>query len=154
MNGITQHTHILASVTWHTKWYSMEIENHMVCLYKMLQHYRLHPRVEMSASTQNQHGSIFCTLTLYALLQTKCDEVWLSLSPGNEIRLCYLQHIKDIDQAWNSTLTYWSRDKMDAILQTTLSSAFSGNEMFEFRLKFYWWLFLRVQLTIFQHWFR
>ena len=26
--------------------------------------------------------------------------------------------------------------------------------MFEFRLKFHWSLFLRVQLTIFQHWFR
>ena len=28
------------------------------------------------------------------------------------------------------------------------------NEMFEFRLKFHWSLFLRVQLTIFQQWFR
>ena len=27
-------------------------------------------------------------------------------------------------------------------------------EMYEFRLKFHWSLFLRVQLTIFQHWFR
>ena len=27
-------------------------------------------------------------------------------------------------------------------------------KMFEFRLKFHWSLFLRVQLTIFQHWFR
>ena len=43
---------------------------------------------------------------------------------------------------------------MDAISQTTLSSAFSWMKMFEFRLKFHWSLFLRVQLTIFQHWFR
>ena len=28
------------------------------------------------------------------------------------------------------------------------------NEMFEFRLKFHWSLFLRVQFTIFQYWFR
>ena len=28
------------------------------------------------------------------------------------------------------------------------------NENYEFRLKFHWSLFLRVQLTIFQHWFR
>ena len=40
---------------------------------------------------------------------------------------------------------------MDAISQTTFSSAFSWMKMFEFRLKFLFW---RVQLTIFQHWFR
>ena len=43
---------------------------------------------------------------------------------------------------------------MDAISQTTFWSAFSWMKMFEFRLKFHWILFLRVQLTIFQHWFR
>ena len=46
------------------------------------------------------------------------------------------------------------RDKMTTILQTTFSNAFSWQKMFEFRLKFHWTLFLRVQLTIFQHWFR
>ena len=51
-------------------------------------------------------------------------------------------------------LTHWGRDKMDAISQTTFWSAFSWMKMFEFRLKFHWSLFLRVQLTIFQHWFR
>ena len=51
-------------------------------------------------------------------------------------------------------LTHWGRDKMDAISQTTFSSAFSWMKMFEFRLKFHWSLFLRVQLTIIQHWFR
>ena len=43
---------------------------------------------------------------------------------------------------------------MDAISQTIFSSAFSWMKMFEFRLKFHWSLFLKVQLTIFQHWFR
>ena len=51
-------------------------------------------------------------------------------------------------------LTYWGREKMDAISQTTSSSAFSWMKMFEFRLKFQWRLFRRVQLTIFQHWSR
>ena len=50
--------------------------------------------------------------------------------------------------------THWDRDEMDAISQTTFWSAFSWMKMFEFRLKFHWSLFLRVQLTIFQHWFR
>ena len=51
-------------------------------------------------------------------------------------------------------LTHWGRDKMDAISQTTFSSAFSWMKILEFRLKFHWRLFLRVELTIFQHWFR
>ena len=52
------------------------------------------------------------------------------------------------------SLTHWGRDKMDAISQTTFSSAFSSMKMFEFWLKFHWSLFVGVQLTIFQHWFR
>ena len=51
-------------------------------------------------------------------------------------------------------LTHWGRDKMDAISQTTFSSAFSCMGIFEFRLKFHWSLFLRVHLEIFQHWLR
>ena len=51
-------------------------------------------------------------------------------------------------------LTHWGRDKMDTISQTILSNAFSWMKIFEFRLKFHWSLFLRVQLTIFQHLFR
>ena len=43
---------------------------------------------------------------------------------------------------------------MDAISQTTLSNAFSWMKVLEIRLKFHWSLFLRVQSTIFQHWFR
>ena len=51
-------------------------------------------------------------------------------------------------------LTHWGRNKINAILQTPFSNAFSWMKMFEFRLKFHWSLFLKVQLTIFQHWFR
>ena len=51
-------------------------------------------------------------------------------------------------------LTHWGRDKMAAIFQMTFSSAFSSMKMLEFRLRFHWSLFLRVQLTIIQHWFR
>ena len=53
-----------------------------------------------------------------------------------------------------SGLTNWGRDKMAAVFQTTFSNAFSSMKMFEFWLKFHWSLFLSVQLTIFQHWFR
>ena len=51
-------------------------------------------------------------------------------------------------------LTPWGRDKMDAILQKAFSSAFSWMKMFEFQLRYHWSLFLKVQSTIFQHWFR
>ena len=52
-----------------------------------------------------------------------------------------------------SLLTHWGRDKMAAIFQTTFSDAFSWIKIYELRLIFHWVLFLRVQLTIFQHWF-
>ena len=51
-------------------------------------------------------------------------------------------------------LTHWGRDKMAAISQTTFSNAFSWMKMYEFHLRFHWNLFLRFELTIFQHWFR
>ena len=53
-----------------------------------------------------------------------------------------------------SKLTHWGRDKMAAIFQTTFPNGFSWMKMYDFRLTFHWSLFLRVQLTIFQHWFR
>ena len=45
-------------------------------------------------------------------------------------------------------LTHWGRDEMNNISQTTFSNAFSSMEMFEFRLKFHWSLFPRVQFII------
>ena len=57
-------------------------------------------------------------------------------------------------QSWLFLLTYWGRDKMAAISQTTFSNAFSWMEMYEFRLLFQRSLFLGVKLPIFQHWFR
>ena len=51
-------------------------------------------------------------------------------------------------------LTHWGRDKMASISQTTFSNAFTWMKMYELRLKIHWSLFLRVHLTIFQHWFR
>ena len=62
--------------------------------------------------------------------------------------------ISEMDYWHQILLTHWGWDKMDAISQTTFSSAFSWIKMFEFQLKFHWSLFLRVQLTLFHHWFR
>ena len=51
-------------------------------------------------------------------------------------------------------VTHWGRDKMDATLQATFFNAFSWVKIVKFRLQFHWSLSARVQLTIFQHWFR
>ena len=52
----------------------------------------------------------------------------------------------------NIVLTHWGREKMD-IFQTTFSNALFLMKLYKFRLRFDWNSFLRVQLTIFQHWF-
>ena len=51
-------------------------------------------------------------------------------------------------------LTHWSWDKMDTIFQTRFSTAFSWMKMFKFRWIFDGYLFRRVQLTTYQHWYR
>ena len=53
-----------------------------------------------------------------------------------------------------SVLTHWGREKMADIFQTTFKNAFSWVKMLKFRLKCHWSLFLRFQLTTFQHWRR
>ena len=79
----------------------------------------------------------------------------LNLPPD---QTCFSQILASGYPQWGSysvtPLTHWGRDKMAAIIQTTFSNAFSWMKMCEFRLKFHWSLFLRVQLTIFHHWFR
>ena len=49
------------------------------------------------------------------------------------------------------SFTYYERNTIATILQTTFSNGCSLIKTYEFRLKFYWSLFLGVQLT---HWCR
>ena len=65
---------------------------------------------------------------------------WPGINRDNGSRSVYIK----------SLLTHWGRDKMAAIFQTTVSNGFSWMKMYEFRLKFHWSLFPRVQITIFQ----
>ena len=60
------------------------------------------------------------------------------------------KHIYD----YNRLLTHLPLDKMAANSQTIYSDAFSWMKIIIFWEKFHWSLFLRVQLTIIQHWFR
>ena len=67
--------------------------------------------------------------------------------------MCKMFSCHDITMS-NMQLIHWGSDKMAAIFQTAFSNACSWMKIYELRLKFHWSLFLRVQLTIFQHWFR
>ena len=72
-------------------------------------------------------------------------------SSGGKIRPDHIDHSTTSPV---ESVNTWGRDEMNNISQTTFSNVFSSMKMFEFRLKFHWSLFPRVQLTIFQHWFR
>ena len=64
-------------------------------------------------------------------------------------RDCYWHYYTD-----NLQITHLLLAKMAAISQTTFSKTISWMKSFIFRFEFHWSLFLRVQLTIFRHWFR
>ena len=51
--------------------------------------------------------------------------------------------------SWTDILSIWKPFR-----RQHFSNAFCVTKMYEFRSKFHWSLFLRVHLTIFQHWFR
>ena len=72
---------------------------------------------------------------------------WL-MYPDNRI------HSRDWFNRVAIDFTHCGRDKINTMLQTPFSNAISWMKMFEFRLKFHWIMFLKVQLTIFQHLFR
>ena len=77
---------------------------------------------------------------------------WLCTSCGCFPHACFnYSTVFDSSAQSRRLLTYWGRDKMDAISQTTFSNAFSLMKMHEFRLRFHWSLFLKFELTIFQH---
>ena len=83
------------------------------------------------------------------------DVMQASLSEITEMKISYhSQTAAKQSDTDNYPVTHPGWDKMAAILQMTISNAFSWMKMFEFRLKFHWNLFPRVQLAIWQHWFR
>ena len=78
---------------------------------------------------------------------TPCCHQTVTLNPPADVRQAPTYDIP-------ITLTHSGRDKMAVIYQTTFSNAFSWMKIIKFWLKFHLSLFLRVQLTIFHHWFR
>ena len=60
----------------------------------------------------------------------------------------------DIVGYFGHDITYWGKDKMAAILETTFSNSFFCVKIFVFCFKFHLKLFLNVQLTISRHLFK
>ena len=96
---------------------------------------------------------------LLKLLSDECHRFPLMVASGNGLVLSVSNHnIQNIICTSIIMRGFWLNTlrprQMAAIFQMTFSNAFSWMKMFEFRLKFHGSLFLRFQLTIFQHWFR
>ena len=111
--------------------------------YKVWDDITFHSQIQRGSCWSLEIDKLFHP-TLYWVAAT--TKLYLFIWQGQYCVCCWLEPIWD--------LTHWGRYKMDAISQTTFWSAFCWIEMIEFRLKFHWNLFLRVQLTIYQHWFR
>ena len=113
-----------------------------------------------------QNGSHFVSASIYQTISKQAEQLlYKSLyitAPGNDepASFSFFNSLTSIMRdslgrgLSHLLLTHWGREKMAANLQTALSNTFSWMKLFEFRFKFHWSLFLRVQLTIFQHWFR
>ena len=69
-------------------------------------------------------------------------------------RLMHIHHERKLSVVSSFKRNTSRPKKMAAISQTTFSNAFSEMKMYEFRLRFHLSLFLRLELTIYQHWFR
>ena len=65
----------------------------------------------------------------------------MNIFSWNTCYVCWLKHISP----WTKWPPFW---------QTTFWNAFSWMKSFVFWIEFHWSVFLRVQLTITQHWFR
>ena len=107
---------------------------------------------------QQRFSKFYCEIVFLCYLKYK-DYIAINFANVLAALLCKLcgdqgQNIQITAAGIFNFLSHWGQDEMATILQTTLSNAFSWMKMLEFRLRFHWILFLRVQLTIFEHWFR
>ena len=95
-------------------------------------------------------------------LESGTIQLWTCVWSITVIMMFYLKHMASetlllcyyLKGHSETRSTLWGRDEIDAILQTTVSRTFSWMKIYRFQIKFHWGLFPRVQLPIFQHWFR
>ena len=142
---------------------------HSFISYNVSHHLLLYPNTCNPRSCKC--SACVCVSDLFTLTQDpnrSCPHMIFTVAPSpRRVLACnrlhfaqYLHHLgplvlrNSVDAILKTVSAYWGRDKMAALSQTTLSTVFSWMKMLEFRLRFHWSLFIRVQLTIFQHWFR
>ena len=92
-------------------------------------------------SFMQTQASLTHNTVIYSNTNLFCVNKWLSIPADMYVTGRSLVNI----------LTHWGPDKMDAISQTTFSSAFSWMKMFEFHLRY---PKCPINNTMFQHWFR
>ena len=109
--------------------------------------WKLHFLYEVVLTTRKCHWSIYHTSSKWR---------WSIYCTSRKRRgtLRVIHKVEQNSPIVRKALTHRGWDKMAAISQMTFSNVFSWIKMFEFRLRFHWSLFLRVQLTIFQLWCR
>ena len=100
------------------------------------------------AKSSNLH--IYVSSNLNFSTESVKGEFQHYIMSGNEERWYRLSFL----YFFGKYLTHLPLNKMASISQTIFSNAFSWMKSFVFWFKFHWNLFLRVQLTIIQHWFR
>ena len=113
-----------------------------------------------SPSENGCRWSAVCTIIVIMVLAQSRENWQLVTLKNTHARLWIVLHLERPRKTFLIELMCSTRkhthplDKMASISQTTLSIASYWMKIFEFRLKFHWSLFLRVQLTIRQHWLR
>ena len=148
---------ILASTysTWRYNTFSALIQAMAPCL-TAPSHYLDNAKILLIGPLGTYFSEILNEIDKYAFKKMHLNlssAKWQTSCLGLNVLNCH-NIIIAIGLLMNVLLTYWGRDKMDTISQITFSNAFSWMKMFEYRLRLHWSLYLRVQLTISQHWSR
>ena len=65
-----------------------------------------------------------------------------------------IARIKALANIIVSSSAHWGRNKVAAVSKTVFWYTLSGMKMYAFLLRFYWSLFLSLEITIFEQWFR
>ena len=94
-------------------------------------------------------------ITMLFVIHLKTAECQRGKATYKKIRLEKMTTHSPLDQVVTAAAFNTLRPRQDGRhFPTTFLNAFSWMKMFKFRLRFHRSLFPRVQLTIFQHWFR
>ena len=150
-NPMGKITYVIISVSIHYKRYDISNHQQIVFLSSRLSIYKVQPCQNKNMLVVDQSLLIVRVKHCFRTVARTRHYTPINLIDGSGWRhACTQSHLLHKQKAIDTLRPR----QMDAIWQTTFSSAFSWMKTFEFLLKFHWNLFLRVALTIFQHWCR